>query len=63
MLKGLFDSQDWSKTDIASLKQAAPMIARKACEQTREPSFEAGPPIAIVLGGRIDVVELQFLQK
>ena len=36
MLSRLINTQDRSKTDIASLKEAAPMIAGIACEQLRE---------------------------
>jgi hypothetical protein len=63
MVNRLFDTQDRSKTDVASLKQTTPMVAGKACEQLREPCLQTAPLIAIVLCGRIDVIELQLLQE
>src|SRR5262249_8008145 len=63
MVNRLFDTQHPSKTDIGSLKQTTPMVAGIACEQLRKPCLQAAPLIAIVLCGRINVVELQFLQE
>ena len=63
MVNRIFDTQDSSKTDIASLKQTTPVVAGIACEQLRKPCLQAAPLIAIVLCGWINVVELQFLQE
>ena len=59
----LFDTEYRSETDVASLEQTTPMVAGIACEQLRKSGLQTGPLTAIVLCGRIDVVELQFFQE
>src|SRR5215467_3033464 len=58
MVNRLFDTQHRPETDVASLEQTTPMVARIAFEQVRKPCLKAVPLIAIVLRGWIDVVEL-----
>jgi hypothetical protein len=63
MLNRLINTQDRSKADFTSFEQTTPMIAGVTCEELSEPCLQSGPLIAIVLCGRIDVIELQLVQE